>query len=38
MCDSEYDPRAFVDNQAVRFKKTMEGLGVKELVPEPLQP
>ena len=36
MCDPEYDPRALVDNKPIHFKKTMEGLGVKELVPESL--
>ncbi|HEY5658787.1 MAG TPA: acyl-CoA dehydrogenase family protein [Myxococcota bacterium] len=36
MCDPAYDPRALVESRPVRFKKTMEGVGVKELVPEPL--
>ena len=34
--DPEFDPRAFVDSKPVRFKKTMEGVGVKALVPEPV--
>jgi len=36
MCDPEYDPRAFVNSKPVRFTKTMEGVGVKALIPEPL--
>ena len=36
MCDPEYDPPAIVDSKPVHFKNTMERLGVKELIPEPL--
>ncbi len=32
MSDPEFDPRAFVDSKGIRFKKSMEGLGVKALI------
>jgi alkylation response protein AidB-like acyl-CoA dehydrogenase len=31
MADPDFDPRAFVDNKPVPFKKSMEGFGVKPL-------
>jgi alkylation response protein AidB-like acyl-CoA dehydrogenase len=36
IADPDFDPRALVDCKPVRFSKTMEGLGVKELTPEPV--
>ena len=36
MADPEFDPRALVDCKPVNFKKSMEGLGVKENLPDPV--
>ena len=36
MADANFDPRAFVDNKPITFKKSMEGMGVKPMVPEPV--
>ncbi len=32
MSDPEFDPRAFMDSKPIRFKKSMEGLGVKPVL------
>jgi len=34
MADADFDPRAFLDSKPITFKKSMEGLGVKPVVPE----
>jgi hypothetical protein len=36
MADPDFDPRALVDCKPVRFTKSMEGLGVKAVRPEPV--
>ncbi len=35
LADPNFDPRALVDSKPVKFSKTMEGLGVKALTPDP---
>jgi hypothetical protein len=36
MADADFDPRAFLDSKPIGFKKSMEGLGVKPVIPEPV--
>jgi hypothetical protein len=36
IADPDYDPRSLVDCKPVHFTKSMEGLGVKTIAPEPV--